>query len=113
MKSKGILLCIGLLLCGCNNSDISSSTSLNENITYSINGPTEMSVGDVVLYTINYSENVRWSSSDSLVIDINSKGEAVSYKEGTVLISASDANNDVLASLNVTVINKLSYPKMN
>lgn len=111
MKSKGILLCIGLLLCGCNNSDISSSTSLNENITYSINGPTEMNVGDVVLYTINYSENVRWSSSDSLVIDINSKGEAVSYKEGTVLISASDANNDVLASLNVTVINKLSYPK--
>lgn len=112
MKNKGILLCLGLLLCGCNNSEVSSSfSSSSEIISYSISGPTEMSVGDVVLYTINYDKNVIWSSSDSLVIDINSKGEAVSYKEGTVLISASDSNNNVLASLNVSVINKLSHPK--
>lgn len=112
MKNKGILLCLGLLLFGCNNSNVtSSSNSSNETIVYSISGPTEMGVGDVVLYTINYEGSISWSSSDSLVIDINSKGEAVSYKEGSALISASDSNNTVLASLDVTVVNKLSYPK--
>lgn len=111
MKNKGILLCVGLLLCGCNNTNVSNSNTTNEVGQYSINGPTEMGVGDVVLYTINYSGNVNWSSSDSLVIEINSKGEAVSYKEGSALISASDSNNTVLASLDVTVVNKLSYPK--
>lgn len=122
MKNKLIYLglCLSLVACGGNNSTSklnspsSNSSSLNNDsvITGIIEGPTLIGVGDLVVYTLNSSSTakINWESSDRSVLEINSKGEAIAWKEGFVVISALDANNNVISLMEVTVENKINYP---
>ena len=121
MKSKFILLglCCSLVACGSSNSKKTSNSSSNSVVNsssstvlnVSIVGPSTMEVGDLVTYSLSSSvANVKWQSSDSKVVEINSRGEAISWKEGVVTISALDSNNNVLATIEVTVEDKVSYP---
>lgn len=112
MRKQGILFTIGLLLSGCNNNMSSISSSIQTN-TYEINGPTSIGVGEVVVYSIDYQGEVLWSSSDPLVLDINSNGEAVTYKEGIVIITANDNKANILDTIEVNVINQVSLPTNN
>lgn len=111
MKNKCIFLCLSLLLCGCNNEISTSINSSSSEYVISIQGPSFMNVGEVALFSINYDSEVIWESSDSLIIEINSKGEAVSFKEGKVIISAKNKEMKILATLDVEVGYKVSYPK--
>ena len=108
MKKEGILLCLGLFLVGCNNVESSSTNSINELVE--INGPTSIGVGEVVVYSINYNGDVFWSSSDPLILNINSNGEAVTYKEGNVTITVKNENNEIIDTIDVVVEIKVSIP---
>lgn len=122
MKNKLIYLgvCLSLVACGgnsstsmpknpSNNSNSSSNISV---ITGVIDGPNSIGVGDLVVYTLDSSSitKINWVSSDNSILEINSKGEAIAWKEGVVLISALDANNNVIAVMEVTIENKINYP---
>lgn len=110
MNNKALLLCIGLCLFGCNKNNVSTeSSSSSVNVTYLISGPTYMNVGEVAMYTINYEGEINWTSSDPLVLEINSRGEAVTYTEGDVTISAYSSMS-LIASLEVEVGNKIARP---
>lgn len=112
MRKKVLFLLSCLLLCSCNNESTSTSTSsIEEIVEYSIEGPTSVGVGEIVVYNINYEGEITWESSDSLILNINSKGEAVSYKEGMVIISALDENKSLLASIEVFVVAVVEYPE--
>lgn len=77
---------------------------------FKIVGPESVAVGDVVTYKVDKDISVDWSSSDVDVLEINSKGEAVTYKEGQVTITAKDKNSEQKATFDVKVENTLTIP---
>ncbi len=108
MKKIYLLLGIALGLCSCGGNTIttsnSSSSNVEEQTTLNIIGPNEVSIGDVVKYTVEPNIDVSFQSSDDLVLSINGRGEATTFKEGQVTITATskeDAN--VKGTLNVKV----------
>ena len=119
MKNKLIYLglCLSLVACGGSSSSsknsspkvpsVSNSTVINAVIV----GPNSIGVGDLVVYSLDKEvAGVKWQSSDNKTVEINSRGEAIAWKEGTVTLTAIDANNKVINTIIVTVENKVSYP---
>ena len=115
MKSKLILLglCCALVACGSSNSNSSPKTpsSPDSSLTNAtIVGPSTMGVGDLVVYSLDKNiSNIKWVSSDSKIVEINSRGEAIAWKEGVVTISVLDANGTPIHSIEVKVENKIKF----
>ncbi len=108
MKLRFVLIGLGILtfsLSSCNDGGVSSSS-----FSQGIDGPTEIEVGEVVKYSYPYSENISWASSNPSVLEISSNGEAIAFKEGNVTISVLDEEEKVLATLDVSVENKVNIP---
>lgn len=119
MKNKLVYLGLCLSLVACSGSSPSSknsspkvpSVSNSTTINAVIVGPNSIGVGDLVVYSLDKEvAGVKWQSSDNKTIEINSRGEAIAWKEGTVTLTAIDANNKVINTIIVTVENKVSYP---
>ncbi len=115
MKNKFLYVLLCLFVVGCNAQNSTSSKNTNSSshssiINSFIVGPTTIKVGDLVTYSLDGNQKVNWESSNSLILNINSKGEAIAFKEGTVTIFAKDSNANIVASLNIIVKNKVSIP---
>lgn len=115
MKNKLLYILLCLFVVGCNTQNSTPNKNTNSSshssiITGIINGPTSIAVGDLVTYKLDSNQQVSWESTDALILNINSKGEAIAFKEGSVTIIARDTNSNVIASLNVTVENKVNLP---
>ena len=108
MKKTSLLLISLFLLTGSLTSCMGGGTS--SSLTLTIEGPSSVGVGEVVKYTYNINQEFTWNSSDASVLEIYSNGEAVAFKEGTVVISALDSKGATLASLNVLVEDKVNIP---
>ncbi len=102
MKKSKVLLAILAMFSftACNKSDEPKG----------IQGPTVVEVGEVVKYTYSSNKSFYWVSSEPLILDISSNGEAVAFKEGNVTIAVEDSNKKVLDSLNVSVEYKINIP---
>lgn len=114
MKKIYLLALLPLLVaCGSPSESVTTGTDKPSDTTtvadFSIVGPTKVDLGDVVTYSVDKNIPVTWSSTDPDVLEINSKGEAVSYKTGDVTITATDSENRK-ATLEVSVEKELMIP---
>ena len=69
-----------------------------------------LKIGDAKELEINWEpsnvsyKNIEWSSSDNSIAAVNSSGKVVALKDGKAVITATDKNSGVQASVNIEVV---------
>lgn len=100
-----VIVILLLLLSGCSNKQ-----SLN---SITINGTTQLVVGEEAVYTVVFdpidyeNQNIKWESSDEKILSSLGDGKFIANEESdSILIYATSvANNNIKASLEVSIIN--------
>ena len=100
-----VIVILLLLLSGCSNKQ-----SLN---SITINGPTQLIVGEEAIYTVVFdpidyeNQNIKWESSDEKILSSLGDGKFIANEESdSILIYATSvADNNIKASLEVSIIN--------
>ena len=100
-----VIVILLLLLSGCSNKQ-----SLN---SITINGPTQLVVGEEAIYTVVFNpidyenQNIKWESSDEKILSSLGDGKFIANEESDSIIiyATSVANNNIKASLEVSIIN--------